>query len=83
MATITQLTPPLYYHATYRGIPVTARHLAGGYAITVTGYSGTRLVALTDPDLVLCGRLDVYPTDERPLWQQVCDHDGSQNNGRF
>ena len=83
MATITRMTPPTQYHATYRGIPVTARLLAGGYSITVAGYAGARLVAFGDPQLVLAGRLDVQPTDTRPLWQQVCDHDGAQNNGRF
>ena len=83
MATITRLTTPTQYHATYRGIPVTARLLAGGYSITVAGYPGARLVTGNDPDLVLGGRLDVQPTDTRPLWQQICDHDGRQNNGRF
>lgn len=77
------LPTPLCYHATYRGIAVTARLLAGGYSITVAGYAGSRLVAGNDPDLVVVGRLDVQPTDTRPLWQQVCDHDGAQNNGRF
>lgn len=83
MAIMTRLTTPTQYHATYRGIPVTARLLAGGYSITVAGYTGARLVAGNDPDLVLSGRLDVQPTDTRPLWQQVCDHHGRQNNGRF
>ena len=83
MATITRLTPPTQYHATYRGIPVTARLLAGGYSITVAGYAGARLVAFTDTDLVLGGRIDIQPTDTRPIWQQVCDHDGAHNNGRF
>ena len=83
MATITQLTTPLRYHATYRGIAVTARLLAGGYSITVAGYAGARLVAFGDPELVLAGRLDVQPADTRPLWQSVCDHDGAQNNARF
>ena len=83
MATITHLTTPTQYHATYRGIPVTARLLPGGYSITVAGYAGARLVAFGDPELVLAGRLDVQPTDTRPLWQSVCDHDGAQNNARF
>mgnify|MGYP001610611164 FL=1 len=83
MATITRITTPTQYYATYRGIPVTARLLAGGYSITGAGYAGTRLVAFSDPELVLAGRLDVQPTDTRPLWQSVCDHDGSKNNGRY
>lgn len=83
MAMITRLTPPTQYHATYRGIAVTARLLAGGYTITVAGYQGSRLVAFNDPELVLGGQMSIQPTDERPLWQVVCDHDGSQNNGRF
>ena len=83
MATITHLTAPTQYHATYRGIPVTARLLAGGYSITAAGYAGARLVAFTDAELVLAGRLDVQPTDTRPVWQSVCDHDGARNNGRF
>ena len=83
MTTITRLTPPTQYHATYRGICCTARLLAGGYGITVPGYTGARLVAFSDAALVLGGRLDVQPTDTRPLWEQVCDHDGAQNNGRF
>ena len=83
MATITRLNTTLGYHAIYRGIPVTARLLAGGYSITVAGYAGARLVAFGDPDLVLAGRLDVQTTDTRPMWQQVCDHNGAQNNGRF
>ena len=82
MATITRMTPPTQYHATYRGIPVTARLLAGCYSITAAGYAGARLVAFADPELVLGGRLDVQPTDTRPMWQQVCDHNGAQNNGR-
>lgn len=77
------LPTPLRYHATYRGIPVAARLLAGGYSITVPGYTGARLVAFTDTELALGGRLDVHPTDTRPLWEQVCDHDGRQNNGRY
>ena len=83
MARITHISTPLRYHATYRGIPVTARLLAGGYSITVAGYAGARLVAFGDPGLVLAGRLGMQPTDTRPLWQSVCDHDGSQNNGRY
>ena len=83
MATITRFTTPTQYHATYRGIPVTARLLTGGYSITVAGYAGARLVALMDSDLVLARRLDIQPTDTRPVWQQVCDHDGAQNNGRY
>ena len=73
MATITHLTPPTQYHATYRGIPVTARLLAGGYSITVAGYAGAQLVAFGDPQLVLAGRLGMQPTDTRPLWQIVAD----------
>lgn len=83
MATITRLTTPTQYHATYRGIPVTARLLAGGYSITVAGYAGARLVAFSDAALVLGGRRDVQPMDTRPLWEQVCAHSGAQNNGRF
>ena len=83
MATLTHLITPTQYHATYRGIAVTARLLAGGYSITVAGYAGSRLVAFTDPELVLAGRLDVQPADKRPVWQSVCDHDGAQNNGRL
>ena len=73
MATITHLASPLRYHATYRGIPVTARLLAGGYSITAAGYAGARLVSFNDAELVLAGRLDVQPTDTRPLWQVVAD----------
>ena len=67
------LPTPLCYHATYRGIAVIARLLAGGYSVTVPGYAGARLVALTDPELVLAGRLDVQPIDTRPIWQIVAD----------
>ena len=47
------------HHATYRGIACTARLLTGGYAISVEGYAGAKLVSYRDTELVLLGRCDL------------------------
>ena len=71
MAMVHSLRTPVKHYAHYGDAEGIARLVPSGYVFTADATGERRLVAYTDVDLILHGRVEATPVDEEPLWKRL------------
>ena len=75
MATVHILRTPVKHYAHLGDVEGIATLVAGGYSFRADATGERRLVAYTDPELVLHGRVEDAPADATPLWARLASPD--------